>query len=125
MRAFVRLVTANLNRPLRQRDVSRQIGVSDRMLRTYCTAALGITPRRYIELQRLAWVRAALLCADPQTAQVAEIAVRGGFKELGRFAGRYRAEFGELPSETLRRCGRAVRDTGCVLSAALFGLPAL
>ena len=118
MQAFVSLVTANLNRPLRRRDVSRRIGVSDRALRTYCTAALGVSPRRYIELQRLAWVRAALLCADPQTARVSEMAVRGGFKELGRFAGLYRAQFGELPSTTLRRSGSILRTSSDAASTS-------
>ena len=34
---------------------------------------------------------------------VTDIAMRFGFRELGRFAGDYRARFGESPSETLRR----------------------
>jgi len=34
---------------------------------------------------------------------VAEVARRFGFAELGRFAGTYRATFGETPSTTLQR----------------------
>jgi AraC family ethanolamine operon transcriptional activator len=34
---------------------------------------------------------------------VAEVLVGHGIWEFGRFAGRYRAHFGELPSQTLLR----------------------
>ncbi|WP_415858950.1 helix-turn-helix domain-containing protein [Agromyces laixinhei] len=40
---------------------------------------------------------------DPNEGSVSEIARRWGFVNLGRFAAAYRREFGENPSETLRR----------------------
>ena len=48
-------------------------------------------------------VRRALASSDPRQTRVADIAMHYGFWELGRFAGAYRAMFGELPSATLRR----------------------
>ncbi|MEU4714350.1 helix-turn-helix domain-containing protein [Micromonospora purpureochromogenes] len=43
------------------------------------------------------------LCAAGPGASVTAIAVQHGFAHLGRFAGEYRARFGESPSTTLRR----------------------
>lgn len=46
---------------------------------------------------------------SPDTATVADLTHGAGFSHLGRTAGRYRAQFGESPSETLKRgaCGRS------------------
>jgi AraC-like DNA-binding protein len=54
-------------------------------------------------LRRLKEVRRTLRDADPDAVHVAEVAQRFGFTQLGRFAGRYRAMFGETPSATLQR----------------------
>jgi AraC-like DNA-binding protein len=40
--------------------------------------------------------------ADAWQVNVSEVAYRWGFTHLGRFAGAYRARFGESPSQTLR-----------------------
>ena len=37
------------------------------------------------------------------TTTVTDVAMMFGFFELGRFAGRYRHTYGEVPSETLRQ----------------------
>ena len=79
------------------------IGVTERTLRSCCAEFLGISPSRYVLLRRLKRVRIALRDADPNTADVAELARYCGFTELGRFAGVYHAAFGETPSTTLRR----------------------
>jgi hypothetical protein len=47
-------------------------------------------------------VHDALCAANPRTTTVTDIATAYGFFELGRFAGRYRNTFGEVPSRTLR-----------------------
>jgi AraC-like DNA-binding protein len=48
-------------------------------------------------------VRRALRRGDQGVAGVAVVARRYGFSDLGRFAIRYNAVFGEAPSATLRR----------------------
>ena len=51
---------------------------------------------------RLDGVRAELIRADPWQVSVSEVAYRWGFTHLGRFAGAYRARYGESPSQTLK-----------------------
>jgi AraC family ethanolamine operon transcriptional activator len=62
---------------------------------------LGISPRRYLTLRRMAAARAELLAAQPGTT-VTGTAMRWGFFHLGRFAEEYATLFAELPSQTLR-----------------------
>jgi AraC-like DNA-binding protein len=88
---------------LRLADAGREFGVSTRMIHSYCLAFLGISPQRYTRLRRLYLARAAILRTGGEGASVAEIARQTGFTEPGRFAGHYRAVFGETPSATLRR----------------------
>jgi AraC-like DNA-binding protein len=84
-------------------ELCAAIGVQERTLRVCCSEFLGMSPARYIRLRRLNMVRAELHRADPTTASVAKIARRYQFSELGRFAAAYRAAFGEMPSDTMRR----------------------
>ena len=82
--------------------LSALVGVSERGLRNAFNAVRGMSPKRFAIHDRLNEVRRAL--SDPRTtnATVTHIATEHGFFELGRFAGRYKAVFGETPSETLR-----------------------
>jgi transcriptional regulator GlxA family with amidase domain len=56
--------------------------------------------------ERLQGAREALRGQWPGPITVTDVATGYGFYELGRFAVTYRTEFGESPSETLRRAGR-------------------
>ena len=80
-----------------------ELGVPARTLRMCCAEFLGVSPTRYLLLQRLNKARSALRRADPSTASVAEVARSHQFLELGRFAVTYRTTFGESPSTTLQR----------------------
>lgn len=100
---FEEVLAKHLSAPLQMPDLCRLIGVTDRTLRSCCAEFLGISPSRYVLLRRLQAVRSALRDAKPDLVNVAELARRHGFTELGRFAGAYRAAFGEPPSTTLRR----------------------
>jgi AraC-like DNA-binding protein len=80
-----------------------EIGVPERTLRMCCAEFLGVSPTRYLLLQRLNKARSALRRADPSTTSVTEIARSHQFVELGRFAVTYRTTFGETPSTTLER----------------------
>jgi transcriptional regulator GlxA family with amidase domain len=100
---FEEVLAEHPNRQLHMPELCALIGVSERTLRSCCTEFLGISPTRYVLLQRLKAARIGLRDADTATASVAEIAGGCGFTELGRFAVAYRAAFGESPSTTLRR----------------------
>lgn len=103
MRRFEEILAENLSQPPIIREFCELVGVSNRTLRSCCAEFLGMSPTRYVLLRRLREVRNALREADPETGSVAEIAHRFGFAQLGRFAGTYRAIYGETPSTTLRR----------------------
>ena len=108
MRRFRRVVEENPDRALYIPELAAEIAVSLSTLRVCCEEQLGMSPKRYLMLRRMHFVRRALLDSAPGTSTVTKIATRYGFFELGRFAGQYGSLFGESPSATLRR----PRDSG-------------
>ena len=104
---FEEVLAEHLSRPLQMPELCELILVSDRTLRSCCAEFLGMTPTQYVLLRRLEEVRRALRDADSDIVSVGEVAHRFGFTELGRFAGRYRATFGDTPSTTLQRIPEA------------------
>jgi AraC-like DNA-binding protein len=103
MARFEELLQAHPRQALTSDEICAALDVSRRMLRMCCGEHLGMGPTPYIRLRRLQLARRALRCADAATASVVQIASEYGFGDAGRFAGDYRAQFGELPSATLRR----------------------
>ena len=93
---------AHIDVAVRVSLLSQLVGLSERGLRDAFYQVRGMGPKRWIVSERLQGVRHALTqaCAEPTT--VTDAAVNHGFYELGRFAGIYRAAFGEAPSDTLR-----------------------
>jgi transcriptional regulator GlxA family with amidase domain len=97
----VRLLRESITEPVTMAELSRKAGVSERTLRAAFHDVLGLSPKQYALAQRLRAAHDALCVADPGTTTVTDIATAYGFFELGRFAGRYRHAFGEVPSQTL------------------------
>lgn len=62
------------------------------------------TPMQFLTDRRMEKARRLLLSGSSQT--VTSVAQDCGFTHLGRFAGAYRARFGESPSETLKKIDR-------------------
>lgn len=87
-------------------DLAQGLGVTSRTLLRAFQESFGVSPKRYLLLQELHVVRRELRNAAHEEAKVTDVLTRHGIWEMGRFAARYRRQFGELPSETLRR-GRA------------------
>ncbi len=84
-------------------EIARRIGVNDRTLLRTFQETFGVPTKRYLLLRELHGVRTTLNQGAPDDATLADVLARHGIWEFGRFAGRYRRHFGELPSETLRR----------------------
>ena len=106
MRRFHLYVEEQGDRPVHVPELCQAIGVPERTLRYCCEQKLGMSPRAYLTLRRLILVRRALLHG---AASVANAARQYGFWHLGRFAQAYRAQFGELPSMTIRPAANRMR----------------
>jgi AraC-like DNA-binding protein len=76
---------------------------SPRSLQAEFQREFGHGPLTHLRRIRLDRVRGELRRAPLGSVTVGEVADAWGFTHLGRFAALYRATFGELPSETLRR----------------------
>jgi transcriptional regulator GlxA family with amidase domain len=98
----VSLLREHVTEPVTMAELSQQTGVSERTLRAAFHDVLGLSPKQYAIAERLQAARQALRAAAPGTT-VTDIATAHGFYELGRFAGRYRRTFGEVPSQTLHQ----------------------
>jgi AraC-like DNA-binding protein len=95
-------IEAHLHLPMTLADIARASGVPGRTLLEHFKDHRSVSPMRYLREARLARARQALRSADVG-ASVTDIAMECGFSHLGRFALEYRGQFGESPSETLRR----------------------
>ncbi|MHC9291619.1 helix-turn-helix domain-containing protein [Mycobacterium sp. LTG2003] len=99
-------IDQNLDNRLDTEGLARLAGVSRRTLARSFVETIGESPHSYIARMRLHRIRSDLL-AHGQGATVAEISNRWGISELGRMAARYRAMFGELPSQTRLSASRS------------------
>jgi transcriptional regulator GlxA family with amidase domain len=100
---FEEVVRANLGKGGHLSVICDAVAVSQRTLTRALRAIHHTTPSRHLRALRLSEARNALLSADVRSQTVTQVALRFGFRELGRFAVDYRTAFGESPSDTLRR----------------------
>jgi transcriptional regulator GlxA family with amidase domain len=105
-------LSARTGEPVSIVQLCRIVGVSERSLRNAFYTVRGMSPKRCAVRARLAEVRQALSVANGMRGAVTAIATDYGFFELGRFARRYKAVFGESPSATLRGHGGADEPAG-------------
>jgi AraC-like DNA-binding protein len=88
-------------------DIAKVACLSLRALEKGFVREFGIPPMAYLRQVRLARARNDLINGDPDTLTVSAVALRWGFGHLGRFGAVYQERYGEPPSRTLRRTGRA------------------
>ncbi|MQT14514.1 helix-turn-helix transcriptional regulator [Rhizobiales bacterium Sp-1] len=94
-------IDANLTRKITLTDLEKISGFSARALQYSFQSVTGQTPGKWISNRRLEVAHTLIIKAEPG-ATVTEIA-GPYFNNMGEFARLYRARYGELPSETLRR----------------------
>lgn len=104
----VELIDAHPDQSLTLADMTRVAGVGARALQAGFRETVGMAPMAYLRTVRLDRVRAELTATAGERS-VTDVALRWGFAHLGRFAGQYRAQFGESPSETVRAALRSHR----------------
>lgn len=85
------------------KTLSRYLGCPAATLRATFRAQCDSDLDAALVALRMSAVRRKLQAADPATQTVSALAADHGFLHWGRFAAAYRAMFGELPVETLRR----------------------
>lgn len=95
-------IDGHLGEPMRMTSVCRYARTTLRTLERIFAREVGISPQQYVKVRRLNACRRRLLAAD-KGLSVKHVARRCGFTHLGRFAGDYRAQFGESPRQTLLR----------------------
>ncbi len=93
----------HVGEPLSIAQLSSVAGVSERSLRNAFYDVFTTSPKRYLKLWQLHQVRRALRALTGEEGTVTDVATLHGFYELGRFAGEYKALFGEAPSQTLHK----------------------
>jgi AraC-like DNA-binding protein len=104
-RTVKRTLDAMHAEPARQytaQDLAAIAGVGVRVLQESFRQHVGMSPLTYLRRLRLDGVHAELSRSEPWQVSVSDVAYRWGFTHLGRFAGAYRARYGEPPSQTLR-----------------------
>ena len=108
---FENVVRDTMGTPLGIHALCRTAGLNQRTLLRAVREVRGMTAVHYLLALRLAEARRAFLCAATPASSVTDVALRCGFRELGRFSVDYRATFGESPSDTLRRMTTAASST--------------
>ena len=78
-------------------------GVSLRTLQYAFMEHLGAPPKKFINMSRLRRVHRDLLTSSPNETTITTECSKWGFWHMGQFGRDYKAVFGCLPSETLRR----------------------
>jgi AraC family ethanolamine operon transcriptional activator len=108
VRSAEQFFRCHLGEPVSIAQLSAIAGVSERSLRNAFYHVCTTSPKRYLKILQLHQVRRALRGGARPASSVTDVATLHGFFELGRFAGEYKALFGEAPSQTLQR----TRTTG-------------
>ncbi|MGD8957312.1 MAG: helix-turn-helix domain-containing protein [Chromatiaceae bacterium] len=101
-REAVGYIDANIDSTLRIGLMCTELGTTFKSLERSFLRLYGVTPKRYVDLARLAKARRNLIASRGSEFTIADVATGCGINHLGRFAQRYKALYGELPSETLQ-----------------------
>ncbi|BFM15392.1 hypothetical protein R50073_15750 [Maricurvus nonylphenolicus] len=101
LRRAVNYIYDHLQEEIHLDAIAQAAGLGERSVQKQFDRHFGVSPMRFVRREKLKQVRASLLQADPQQAQVGDIAAAWGFYHTGHFSRLYKQEFGESPSATL------------------------
>lgn len=99
LRRATQFIDEHLDAPITVVEIAEAARLSARGVYAAFRRELELSPMEYLRRGRLGAARAELLGADPAT-DVAAVAVRWGFPQLGRFEELYREIYGESPVDT-------------------------
>ncbi|WP_246844456.1 helix-turn-helix domain-containing protein [Hydrocoleum sp. CS-953] len=89
--------------PLTLKQLAQNLESSSSALSRGFKDLFGMSAMRYLKVRRLNALRQRLKASDPENCTITMLAGQFGFWSAGHFARDYKAMFGELPSETLRK----------------------
>lgn len=92
-------IDSNFIHPIKLSDICKASHANERMLERAFKDYFDLTPSEYLRQVRLNHAWKALKNNEAATP-IAQIASYCGFSHLGRFAGYYRKQYGESPSDT-------------------------
>jgi AraC family ethanolamine operon transcriptional activator len=110
------IYATDLNTPIRVPELAAVAGVSQRVLELGFQETLGMSPQKFLRLDRLNKMHRDLRSTQAACSKVTDICNRWGFHELGRTAVEYKRVFGESPSSTLHH---GIQQHGMRLADAL------
>ena len=97
-----RIVASSADSPPSVEELCLRLRTSRRTLQNSFRQVTDATPVHYMRCVRLNAVRRQLMSTRAADLNVAQAAADSGFDHLSDFARRYKALFGELPSQTMR-----------------------
>ena len=103
VRQAMAYIDTHLSETLQVGELCQELKATWRTLDRAFLRLLGVPPKRYIRMARLAEARRLLLQYRRTGRSIADVASACGINHLGRFSQVYRSTYGELPSQTLRR----------------------
>lgn len=105
--AYIRVaeefMASNARKHITLHDIAQAAGISVRTLQKGFQQHRETTPMAALRNRRLILARKELLRANPYSHNVTTIAMDCGFTHLSKFARHFKNQFGECPSETLKR----------------------
>ena len=103
LRKAVDYIRTHTNSLITLDTLCKETQVSARTLQHAFLERFGLSPKAYLQVQRLNNAHKELFTMNPLDAKVTDVAHSQGFWHMGQFASDYKRLFEELPSETLRK----------------------
>ncbi len=92
-------------------SLAEKYEVSEQTLQNSFKSLFGFTPKLFLRLLKLNIVHYELKQEDPNQITVSKIALKWGFRHMGRFSAYYTELFGENPSQTLKIIDQTKENT--------------